>query len=145
MATAVAPRTFERVETPPPLLMAMASLSAAAAVIHFVMVPSHMEEFATEGIAFAVAGWLQLLMAFYLWTQPSRALLGFTAALNLAFIGVWVVSRTAGLPVGPSAGVAEEASLVDVATVSMEAALVLLAISVAIRPRLGEIELPAGL
>jgi hypothetical protein len=145
MATAVAPRTFERVETPPPLMMAMASLSAAAAVIHFVMVPSHMEEFATEGIAFAVAGWLQLLMAFYLWTQPSRALLGFTAAVNLAFIGVWVVSRTAGLPVGPSAGVAEEASLVDVATVSMEAALVLLAVAVAILPRLGEIELPAGL
>ena len=29
MATAVAPRTFERVATPPPMLMAMASLSAA--------------------------------------------------------------------------------------------------------------------
>ena len=67
--------------------MAMASLAAAAAVIHFVMVPSHMDEFSVEGVAFAVAGWLQLLVAFYLWTQPSRAILGFTILSNLGFIG----------------------------------------------------------
>ncbi len=145
MATAVAPRTFERVDTPPPLLMAMASLSAAAAVIHFVMVPSHMAEFATEGIAFAVAGWLQLLVAFYLWTQPTRAVLVFAALSNLAFIVAWAVSRTAGLPVGPNAGIAEEASLVDVTTVALEAALIVLAIAVALRPRLAEISLPPGL
>ena len=63
-------------------------MAAAAAVIHFVMVPSHMDEFATEGIAFAVAGWLQLLVAFYLWTQPTRAMLGFAVLTNLAFIAV---------------------------------------------------------
>ncbi|HYF45812.1 MAG TPA: hypothetical protein VD926_06340, partial [Acidimicrobiales bacterium] len=133
MATAVAPRTFERVETPPPLLMAMAALSAAAAVIHFVMVPSHMDEFATEGVAFAVVGWLQLLIAFYLWTQPSRPLLGFSIVANAGVIGAWAVSRTAGLPVGPNAGVAEEASLVDVTAVSLEGAFILLALALAVR------------
>ncbi len=145
MATAVAPRTFERVETPPPMLMAMASLSAAAAVVHFVMVPSHMDEFAAEGIAFAVAGWLQLLVAFYLWTQPTRALLGFSVLANLGFIGAWAVSRTAGLPFGPHSGVAEEASLVDVTAVSLEAGLIVLALAIAFRPRLADISLPPGL
>ena len=58
MATAVAPQspTFERIATPAPVLVTMATLSAAAAVIHLVMVPSHMDEFAAEGVAFAVAG-----------------------------------------------------------------------------------------
>jgi len=104
-----------------------------------------MDEFATEGVAFAVVGWLQLLVAFYLWTQPSRALLGFAVLANAGVIGIWVVSRTAGLPVGPNAGVAEEASLVDVTAVSLEGALIVLALAVAFRPRLSEIELPPGL
>ena len=102
--------------------MAMASLAAAAAVIHFVMVPSHMDEFSVEGVAFAVAGWLQLLVAFYLWTQPSRAILGFTILSNLGFIAVWAVSRTVGLPVGPHSGIAEEVSVVDLTCVALEAA-----------------------
>lgn len=145
MATAVAPQAFDRVESPPPLLVAMATLSAAAAVIHFVMVPSHMDEFAAEGIAFAVAGWLQLLAAFWLWTQPTRPLLAFTVVTNAAFVGAWAWSRTAGLPVGPEAGVAEEVSVVDLTAVGLEVALILLAVSVLVRPKLAEITLPPGL
>jgi hypothetical protein len=145
MATAVAPHTVDRVETPPPLFVAMATLSAAAAVIHFVMVPSHMDEFATEGIAFAVAGWLQLLAAFWLWTQPTRLVLGITIITNVAFIGAWAVSRTAGLPVGPNSGIAEEMSVVDLTAVALEAGLIVLAVAVLFRPRLAEISLPPGL
>ena len=147
MATTVAPQahTFERVTSPPPVLMAMASLAAAAAVIHFVMVPSHMDEFSVEGVAFAVAGWLQLLVAFYLWTQPSRAILGFTILSNLGFIAVWAVSRTVGLPVGPHSGIAEEVSVVDLTCVALEAGLILMAIALLFRPRLAEVTLPPGL
>jgi len=147
MATAVAPQapTFERIATPAAVLVTMATLSAAAGVVHLVMVPSHMDEFAAEGVAFAVVGWLQLLVAFYLWTQPSRSLLGFTALLNAAFIGAWAVSRTAGLPFGPSSGVAEEASLVDLTVVGLEAALIILAVAVLLRPTLIEVTLPPGL
>ena len=94
MATAVAPQapTFERIATPAAVLVTMATLSAAAAVVHLVMVPSHMDEFAAEGIAFAVAGWLQLLVAFSLWTQPSRALLGFPALPTLPSLGLSAAS-----------------------------------------------------
>ncbi len=147
MATAVAPLTSEseRVETPPALLMGMAALAAAAGVIHLVMVPSHMDEFALEGVAFAVAGWLQLLVAFWLWTQPTRPLLGLTLGINGVFIATWAVSRTAGLPVGPNAGTAESASVVDLTCVALEVALVLLAAAVLLRPRLAEITLPPGL
>lgn len=145
MATAVAPHTFDRVESPPPLFVAMATLSAAAAVIHFVMVPSHMDEFAAEGVAFAIAGWLQLLAAFWLWTQPTRMVLGITIVANLAFIGAWAVSRTAGLPVGPHSGTAEDISVVDLTAVALEAGLIALAVAVLLRPRLAEISLPPGL
>jgi len=147
MATTVASQShgFERVASPPPVLMAMASLAAAAAVIHLVMVPSHMDEFPVEGIAFAVAGWLQLLVAFYLWTQPSRALLGFAVLSNVAFLAVWAVSRTAGLPVGPQSGIAEEMSVVDLAAVALEAGLIVMAVALLFRPRLAEVSLPPGL
>ena len=145
MATAVAPHTVDRVETPPPLFVAMATLSAAAGVMHFVMVPSHMDEFAAEGVAFAIVGWLQLLAAFWLWTQPTRLVLGITIFTNTAFIGVWALSRTAGLPVGPNSGVAEEASLVDLTVVGLEAGLIVLALAVLLRPRIAEISLPPGL
>ena len=43
---------------------------------------------------------------------------------NLGFIGVWALSRTAGLPVGPNAGIAESASLVDLTVVGFQAALI---------------------
>ena len=147
MATAVTPRSrgVERVESPPAVLVTMAALSAAAGVVHLVMVPSHMDTFAVEGVAFAVVGWLQLLVAFHLWTRPSRAVLGFAVLGNLGVIGVWALSRTAGLPVGPNAGEAEAASLVDLTAVGLEAALIVLAVAVLLRPTLTEVALPHGL
>jgi hypothetical protein len=127
-----------------PVLAALAACSAAAGVIHLVMVPAHMAEYAPEGIAFAVAGWLQLLIAFRLWTRPGRAVLVLSILANLAFIGAWAVSRTAGLPVGPTAGTAQEVSVVDLTTVALEAAFILLALALLIRPALADITLPAG-
>jgi hypothetical protein len=104
-----------------------------------------MDEFAAEGVAFAIAGWLQLLAAFWLWTQPTRLVLGITILTNLALIGAWALSRTAGLPVGPDSGVAEEVTVVDLTAVALEAGLIALAIAVLLRPRLAEISLPPGL
>jgi hypothetical protein len=134
-----------RVDSTRPMLAALAALSAAAGVIHLVMVPSHVAEFAAEGIAFAVTGWLQLLLAVRLWTRPSRPVLMLTVLANVAFIGAWAVSRTAGLPFGPHAGHAESVSVVDLTCVGLEAALVLLAVALLLRPALSAIALPVGL
>jgi hypothetical protein len=120
---------------PAPALRALiAGLSAAAGAIHLAMVPSHMGEWAAEGVAFAVAGWLQMATALLIVVRPSRLLLAAAAAANLAFVGAWVVTRTTGAPFGPHAGQAHEASLVDVTTVAIEAALVLVVVLALVRP-----------
>jgi len=120
----------------PALRYLIAGLSAAAGVVHLAMVPSHMGEWAAEGVAFAVVGWLQLAMALLVVVRPTRLLLAGTAVANLVFVGAWVVSRTSGPPFGPHSGIAEEASLVDITTVAFEAALVLLAVLALMRPAL---------
>lgn len=128
-----------------PMAMALATLSAAAGVIHLVMVPTHTGEYTPEGVAFVAAGWLQLLFAFWLWRRPTRALLAVVAAANLAFVGAWAVTRTWGSPFGPHAGIAEPTSIVDVTCVALEGALVLLAVALLIRPQLGAVAFPAGI
>jgi hypothetical protein len=109
----------------PAMLRVAASLSVAAGVIHLVMVPSHAGESTAEGVSFALAGWFQLLTAWLLLNRSSRALLAPIAFANTVFIGAWVWSRTAGLPIGAHAGVSEPAGFVDGTTVGFEVALLL--------------------
>jgi hypothetical protein len=105
----------------------LATLAAAAGAIHFAMVPSHMDGSTVEGIGFAVVGWIQVVTAVLLVTRPSRGLLRFTMLSTAAFIGVWAVSRTWGLPVGEHAGHPHDAAFVDLVAVGIEVALVALA------------------
>ena len=120
-----------------PARMLLAALSAAAGVIHLVMVPSHMAQSTVEGIGFAVAGWTQLVIAALVLIAPSRALLRASMVANLAFIGAWVVSRTAGLPFGENAGHAESVGILDLTCVGLEAALIIASCAVLARPGLG--------
>jgi hypothetical protein len=115
----------------------LGALSAAAGVIHLVMLPSHMAESTLEGIGFAVAGWLQLLFAVGILLAPSRALLRAGIVANLAFIGAWIVSRTAGLPFGAHSGHAESVGFVDATAVAFEGALILASVALLARPLLG--------
>jgi hypothetical protein len=115
----------------------LATLSAAAGVIHLVMVPTHWGESVVEGLGFALAGWFQLAIAWLLFTRPTRGLLRVAALANVAFIGAWAWSRTFGLPFGSHGGHPETAGFVDVTTVALEAALVLGALFVLLRPGFG--------
>jgi len=124
----------ERSESTEPLRWLVAALSGAAGVIHLAMVPSHMDEWALEGIAFAAVGWLQLTWAVLEVVRPSRGLHRVGIVANLAFVGAWVVTRVSGPPFGPHAGDAEAASLVDLTTVGLEAALVIVVALALLRP-----------
>ncbi|MGH9004905.1 MAG: hypothetical protein ACRDYV_17420, partial [Acidimicrobiia bacterium] len=81
-------------------VVALASFTAAAGLIHLVMTPSHIGESALEGAGFLVAAWVQLGLAIAVVraATPRRGLLGLVVAANLALIGLWAVSRTVGLP-----------------------------------------------
>lgn len=107
--------------------MLLAALAASAGAVHLAMVPSHMESSTVEGIGFAVAGWVQIVTAFLLVARPSRALLRFVMVSTVAFLGVWVVSRIFGLPVGEHAWHPHDSNVVDLVTVALEVALVVLA------------------
>jgi hypothetical protein len=117
--------------------LSLASASAAAGVIHLVMLPSHWDQSAVEGAGFAAAGWFQLAFAAMVLLRPSRLLLSVSVLANLGLIGAWAVSRTTGLPFGAHAGHAESVSVVDAAAVGLELALILGCARVLTRPPLG--------
>lgn len=110
-----------------PAAAATAALPGGAAVIHLVMVPSHWGESVVEGAGFAVAGWLQLVLAIAFVRSWRRGAAWLAAASSVALIAAWAVSRTAGFPFGAHAGHPEEVGFVDLVCVAMEAVVVVLA------------------
>jgi hypothetical protein len=113
----------------------LAALSIAAGVVHLVMAPVHADSSTAEAIGFATVGWLQILLAIGLLMRPSRALLQGTILLNVAAIVVYVISRTAGLPFGDHAGVAESVEGIDLMTAIFEGVLVVGAGVLLARPK----------
>jgi hypothetical protein len=110
-------------------------MSLAAAGIHFAVMGEHFREYVAFGIFFSAVAWFQALWAVGIAMRPVRWLLIAGLAGNALVAVVWVVSRTAGLPVGPEPGVAEAAGSIDVLSTVLE---VLIAIGCAVvlgRPR----------
>lgn len=115
----------------------LAVLSGAAGAIHLAMVPSHFELSTAEGIGFAAAGWIQLSIAVLLLVRPSRAVVLGAVAANAAAIGAWGFSRIWGLPFGSHAWHAESSSFIDLTAVGLEAAFVVAAVGLLLRPGFG--------
>lgn len=114
---------------------AVAGLSAAAGAIHFAMVPGHAGGSLVDPIGFAVVGWFQLLVAAAIIADRAGRNLYRVAVLgNLAVLGLWIWSRTAGLPVGSHKNVAEEWGTVDGITAVLEVGLILLAVRILLAP-----------
>jgi len=114
----------------------LAVLSASAGVVHLAMVPSHIAESTTEGIGFALTGWIQIALAVLLLTRPSRTLLRVVMLFTLGTIAIWVVSRTAGLPFGDHSWQPHDPAFIDLATVGIEVALLVAAGVLLFRPGL---------
>ena len=116
----------------------LAALSIAAGAIHLAMVPSHANQWQAEGVAFAVAGWLQIGFGGLLFSNRWRTALRVSCLVNVAFIAAWAVTRIWGAPWGPHSGVSESAGFVDITCVVLEGALVVAgAVLLAWRPRGG--------
>lgn len=102
-----------------------AILSVGAAVIHFSVVGEHWREWWGYGLFFVAAGWLQLAWAAAVAWRPSRAMLLLGAAGSLAIALLWLVTRTAGIPLGPASGEAEEVTFIDTLASGFELAIAL--------------------
>jgi hypothetical protein len=84
----------------------VASTLLGAAAIHAAQAPSHLAEWWAAGIAFMVMAAVQALLGAAA-LRTDRWLWQLAQAVSLATLGLWVLSRTVGLPVGPEAGLPE--------------------------------------
>jgi hypothetical protein len=76
-------------------------------------------------VFFVALAWFQTLWAILVIASPHRLLLLLGAVGNGAVVALWAVTRTAGIPLGPNAGVPEAAETVDVLSTVLEILVVL--------------------
>ena len=111
----------------------LAALSLSVGLAHLGGVIQHLDVWWGYGAFFLATGLGQgALSAAVLWRPaPLVALAGILG--NLAIVGMYVLTRTLGIPLGPHAGRAEDAELLGMVTTAGELVLVLLLV-----PMLGE-------
>lgn len=120
----------------PGLAWLLAGLMAAAGAIHFALAPSHSEGGLLEPLGFAVAGWFQLgIAAVILAKRANRTTWTVAVVGNLALIGLWLMSRTVGLPVGAHAFESEAVGGIDLLTVVLQVGAVVTASALMLAPR----------
>ena len=109
------------------LAWAAAGLVAAAGVIHLAFAPDHIKEYLPFGISFYVMGVGQLVgaLAVGLWSR-SRRLLFAAVVANVGLCGLWLVTRTVGLPIGATPWTAEKVGVADVTCVAFQLTLAVL-------------------
>jgi hypothetical protein len=107
-------------------LKGAAALSLLAAAMHLWVVPEHLEEWWGYGTFFVVLAAAQGLYALGLLRRaPSRPLLLLGVAGNLAVVIIWLVTRTAGVPLlGPHAGEVEGIGALDLTCTLAEVGIV---------------------
>lgn len=108
----------------PAVYSALAVTSLATAGIHFAVMGEHFREHVAFGLFFSLVAWFQALWALGVVVSPTRPLLAAGLVVNAAVVVIWVVSRTAGLPIGPEPGTAEPAAFLDVLSTVLEIGIV---------------------
>ena len=116
-----------------------------AAAVHAAVVREHLDHWPTAGLFFVLLAVAGFAVGTALLRRVDALRLLAALALSVGPLLVWLVSRTAGLPFGPEAGVPEQVGLTDAAACLLElagvgAALILLRPA----PRLRDRALPAA-
>lgn len=109
-------------------------LSAAAGLIHAKALIDHVGHYWLFGVFFGVLTYAQVLWATVVYRRPDdRRWLMPAAVGSLAVVGVWVVSRSVGLPIGPWAGRPEPLAMTDITATLNELLLAALVVAM-LRP-----------
>jgi len=108
------------------LLLAAGLFGSAA--IHAAVVPEHLTEWAAAGVFFIVLTAAELAGAALLLTRLQPNVLLGAAVVSIGPLALWLYSRTAGMPFGPGAGVAEQVGLADCAACALEVGTLLVAV-----------------
>jgi hypothetical protein len=121
---AVVGRRAHRVAWPAAPLAAI--LSVAAGYIHLAYMDSHWQDWWAYGVFFLASAVFQCAFAVAVLVWSNRWLLLAGIAGNLGIVGMYVLSRLDGVPLGPHAGVKENAAVIDVGTTAAEIGVVVL-------------------
>lgn len=114
---------IDEIAVPVRVGLAVASLGAAA--IHFAHIGHHAELSGWQGAFFAVVAWAQALWALAVVLRPQRWVLVAGAVGNAGVVAVWVLARTAGVPVGPDPWTAEPVAWYDATATACAVVVVL--------------------
>ena len=113
-----------------------AMLTLGAGVIHLSVAPDHVREYLPFGLLFLGVGAAQVVLAAVILLRPSPRPLIAAALIAFGCMVVWVISRTVGLPVGPSPDRPEAVLFPDLITSVFEAiSIVLLLVLILRGPR----------
>lgn len=119
----------------PAVYAALAVTSLATAGIHFAVMGEHFREHVAFGVFFSLVAWFQALWAIGVVAAPTRPMLAIGLVVNAAVVVIWIVSRTAGLPIGPEPGTAEPAAFLDVLSSVLEVGIVVVTATLLVRGR----------
>jgi hypothetical protein len=100
--------------------LALGAAAIGAGVIHLAFAPEHLTEYLPLGIGFLTAGVLQIGWGAAMVALDSRRLLLAGAAGSLLFVGVYIMTRTIGLPLGPDAFKPETFGAADLLCCALE-------------------------
>ena len=120
-----------------PPLAAICSIGAAA--IHFLVVPEHADEYLPAGAFFAVLAAFELAWAAAWLRRPATWLAVLGLAVNAITIGIWVWSRTIGLPIGAEPGAVEPIGYRDVLATVFELVIVVVLVATLSERRVAQI------
>jgi hypothetical protein len=88
-------------------------LAWGACLIHGVAAIEHAREYMPYSIFFALLACAQLWWGIAVYRRPAPKLLLAGAVVSLMVVALWIVSRTAGLPIGPRPWTPESVGAID--------------------------------
>ena len=104
-------------------LATVTGLSLVAAAIHVKVAPEHFAEWWGYGAFFVAAAVAEVALVLALAYRPATWVVQAGIWGSLATLLMYLVSRTAGVPLGPAAGAVEEVEMLGVVASCAEAAL----------------------
>src|ERR1700726_413916 len=95
------------------VLLLVAAVAFIDGLIHIGAAVDHFGEFPLYTLVFAVLATVQMSWAAMIVWRPSRLVLLSGCAFTVSVIGLWVASRTIGVPIAPQAWVPETVGVAD--------------------------------
>lgn len=108
------------------LQCAASLLAFVAAATHLIAASEHFGQWWAYGAFFLAVAVGQAVLGVLVLSAPGRRALAVGIASSAGLIGIWAVSRTVGVPVGPEGGQVEPAGALDLIAAAAEGALSLL-------------------